>query len=69
MEATILDNTKAALHNLREAYGDIYEHAQSWMVKNPEEKELYPLFKIVTVLADYGMGRCNVALRMLGEQE
>lgn len=72
MEAT-LDNSVVidALRNLREQYIDILGRARVWMSYHEEQKgtEEYFLIRTVADYADSGIGRCNMNLRLLGEQE
>lgn len=72
MEAT-LDNSVVidALRNLRRQYEDVYNRAYAWMQDNMAEykTETYILIQTLSRYADEGIGRCNMNLRLLGEQE
>lgn len=74
MEATLnkLDSEIiVALRNLREQYSAVHSRACGWIGVHPEMKdtEEYSLIRTVADYADEGIGRCNMNLRLLGEQE
>ena len=71
IDNSLINEGVRALRNLRKQYSTIYDMACEWIERHPEKKgtEEHSLIQILAKCADEGMGRCNIDLRFLGEQE